>query len=89
MTGNEHRFSCSFFVSGSSAVLCMSPTHSGGFVSGGADGMVRVWDETITAKGASINIGQASLWYSRKHPRMDSNDGFSFERSLFCNRHWR
>lgn len=38
----------------------MSPIHSGGFVSGGADGVVRVWDENLAAKGASINISQAS-----------------------------
>lgn len=49
-------------VSGASAVLCMSPTHSGGFVSGGADGVVRVWDENLAAKGATINIvSQASI----------------------------
>lgn len=40
----------------------MSPTYSGGFVSGGADGVVRIWGENLDAKGACINISQASVW---------------------------
>lgn len=39
----------------------MSPTYSGGFVSGGADGIVRVWDENLGAKGVPINVGLVSV----------------------------
>lgn len=48
-------------MSGASAVLCLSPTYSGGFASGGADGIVRVWDESLDAKGAAINISEVIL----------------------------
>ncbi len=43
---------------GASAVLCLSPTYSGGFVSGGCDGKVGVWDKNLNAKGAPISITQ-------------------------------
>ncbi|CAM9609602.1 unnamed protein product [Scytosiphon promiscuus] len=43
---------------GALAVLCLSPTHSGGFVSGGADGHVRVWNANLNAKGAPISISE-------------------------------
>lgn len=41
---------------GSSAVLCLSPTPSGGFVSGGADGEVRLWDESFNVKELPVTI---------------------------------
>lgn len=47
-------------ISEASAVLCLSPTYSGGFASGGADGIVRVWDENLDAKGASITISKVN-----------------------------
>ncbi|CAM9415834.1 unnamed protein product, partial [Ectocarpus fasciculatus] len=45
-------------VHGASAVLCLSPTYSGGFVSGGADGNVCVWDNQLNVKGSIITIRQ-------------------------------
>ena len=59
-------------------MLCMSPTHSGGFVSGGADGVVRVWDENIAAKGASFDIGQASAREEVFRDGWPRNDCFRF-----------
>lgn len=39
-------------------MLCLSPTYSGGFVSGGADGNVCVWDSQLNVKGSIITIRQ-------------------------------
>lgn len=39
-------------------MLCLSPTYSGGFVSGGADGNVGVWDNQLNVKGSIITIRQ-------------------------------
>ncbi|CAM9399079.1 unnamed protein product [Ascophyllum nodosum] len=41
---------------GPSAVLCLSATHSGGFASGGADGVARIWDEHLNLKGEPICV---------------------------------
>ncbi|CAB1111885.1 unnamed protein product [Ectocarpus sp. CCAP 1310/34] len=50
-------------VHGATAVLCLSPTYSGGFVSGGADGNVCVWDNQLNVKGSIITIRQVHFSY--------------------------
>lgn len=39
-----------YYFTDNSAVLSMAPTQSGGLASGGADGVVKVWDNDLTVK---------------------------------------